>query len=149
MSGYKSHMYGGIILMIIVIHFFYHSFFNPSLIEILWYIIIAIMFALWPDVDIKSKGQKLFYIIFFITDIYLIITGQFKISAFFGLIIILPILSKHRGWTHSYLAMILIPSPILIYPMLSAGSIDLIGFPYYLAAITGYLSHLILDKKSL
>jgi len=149
MSGYKSHMYGGIILMIIVIHFFYHSFFNPSLIEILWYIIIATMFALWPDVDIKSKGQKLFYIIFFITDIYLIMTSQFKISAFFGLIIILPILSKHRGWTHSYLAMLLIPSPILIYPMLSVGSIDFVGFPYYLAAITGYLSHLILDRKSL
>ena len=107
------------------------------------------MFALWPDVDIKSKGQKLFYIIFFLTDLYLIFSSQFKISAFFGLIIILPILSKHRGWTHTYLAMLLIPSPILFYPMLSVGSIDFIGFPYYLAAITGYLSHLILDKKNL
>jgi len=142
-------MYGGLILMIIVIHFFYHSFFNPTLIEIFWYIIIATMFALWPDVDIKSKGQKLFYIIFFSTDLYLILTSQFKISAFFGLIIILPILSKHRGWTHTYLAMLLIPSPILFYPMLSIGSFDFIGFPYYLAAVTGYLSHLLLDRKSL
>ena len=149
MSGYKVHMYGGVILMIIVIHFFYHSFFNPSFIEIFWYIIIATMFALWPDVDIKSKGQKLFYIIFFLTDLYLIFSSQFKISAFFGLIIILPILSKHRGWTHTCLAMLLIPSPILFYPMIDIGSIDFIGFPYYLAAITGYLSHLILDKKSL
>ena len=82
---------GGVVLMIIVIHFFYHSLFTPSLLEIFWYLIIATMFALWPDVDIKSKGQKLFYIIFFITDIYLIYTSQFKISAFFGLLIILPI----------------------------------------------------------
>lgn len=140
-------MMGGVVLMIIVIHFFYHSFFSPSLLEIFWYLIIATMFALWPDVDIKSKGQKLFYIIFFITDIYLICTSQFKIAAFFGLLIILPILSKHRGWTHTYWAMLLIPSPILFYPMISGDTFDFIGFPYYLAAITGYFSHLFLDKK--
>ena len=29
----------------------------------------------------------------------------------------------------------------------NSNSINFIGFPYYLAAITGYLSHLMLDKK--
>ena len=96
---------------------------------------------------LNLKGQKLFYIIFFFTDIYLIVTSQYKSSAFFGLLIILPILSKHRGWTHSYWAMFLIPSPILIYPMLLENTFDVSGFPYYLSAITGYLSHLLLDKK--
>ena len=147
MSGYKGHMIGGFLLIVIVINLGYNIIFQPSFFEIIWYIIIAIMFALWPDVDIKSKGQKLFYIIFFFTDIYLIVTSQYKSSAFFGLLIILPILSKHRGWTHSYWAMFLIPSPILIYPMLSGSTFDISGFPYYLSAITGYFSHLLLDKK--
>ncbi len=147
MSGYRGHVAGGLVLITLVIHFFYHSFFNPSAIDIVWYVVIATMFALWPDVDIKSTGQKLFYLIFFITDLYLIFTSQFQASAFFGLLIILPILSKHRGWTHTYWAMLFIPMPILLYPMISNNSINFIGFPYYLAAITGYLSHLMLDKK--
>ena len=147
MSGYKWHMTGGIVLMLLVVHFIYHYFLTPSLYEISWYIILATMFALWPDVDIKSKGQKVFYILFFLIDVYLIFTSQFKISAFFGLLIILPILSKHRGWTHTYWAMFLIPAPILIYPILNNGLDDFSGAPYYLSAITGYFSHLLLDKK--
>ena len=134
--------------MMIVINLVFYNFISPTWIEILLYILVATMFALWPDVDIKSKGQKLFYILFFITDIYLILTEQFESSAFLGLFIIVPILSKHRGWTHSIPAMILIPSPILIYPMISEGEMEFFsGLPYYLAAITGYLSHILLDKK--
>ena len=34
------------------------------------------MFSLWPDVDIKSIGQKVFYSIFFLTDAILIFYFQ-------------------------------------------------------------------------
>ena len=148
MAGYKGHIAGGIILMMIVLNLVFYAFTSPSWIEIILYMLLAIMFALWPDVDIKSKGQKLFYILFFITDLYLIIVQKFEAAAFLGLFIIIPILSKHRGWTHSIPAMILIPSPILIYPMISGGTMEFFaGVPYYFAAITGYFSHILLDKK--
>ena len=116
--------------------------------EIIIFAAIAVMFSLWPDVDIKSIGQKVFYTIFFVTDAILVFYFQdYKTAAFFGLLIILPILAKHRGWTHSRLTAVLLPTPLLLVPMyVFEGSIAQ-GIPYYFAAVTGYFSHLFFDKK--
>jgi len=83
---------------------------------------------------------------FLITDIFLILQKEFETAAYFGLIIILPILAKHRGWTHSIPAMVLIPSPLLLYPVIMEGSINITGVYFYGAAVTGYFSHLVLDR---
>lgn len=147
MAGYKGHSVGAVVLLLVAMHYFGNTFHNPDLIDIILYGAIALMFGLWPDVDIKSKGQKIFYSIFFVTDLYLIINQEFEIAAYFGLIIILPILARHRGWTHTLTAMILIPLPILLYPMYDSGLATLAGLPYYAAAVTGYFSHLLLDKE--
>ena len=82
-----------------------------------------------------------------LVDLILIYLEEYKIAAYFGLIIILPILAKHRGWTHSIPAMFLIPSPILLYPIYVAGSYDFSGAPFYACAVTGYFSHLVLDGE--
>jgi hypothetical protein len=71
--------------------------------------VVAILGGLWPDVDTNSKGQNIFVGIAFITDIALIVTGHIEAAAFLGLLAMTPILGKHRGWTHSKLAMILVP----------------------------------------
>ena len=106
------------------------------------------MFSLWPDVDIKSIGQKLFYSIFFLTDVALIFYfKELETAAYFGLLIILPILAKHRGWTHSRITAVLLPTPLLLVPMGMYGGTLLEGLPYYFAAVTGYFSHLFFDKK--
>ena len=78
---------------------------------------------------------------------FLIFKEEYQIAAYFGLIIILPILAKHRGWTHSKIAMVLVPLPILLYPMYIKNSMDFSGAPYYAAAVTGYFSHLVLDGE--
>jgi membrane-bound metal-dependent hydrolase YbcI (DUF457 family) len=80
-----------------------------------------------------------------LADCYLIIMREFKIAAYLGLIIILPILSRHRGWTHSKIMMILMPLPLLLYPMYTTQTVTLIGLPYYIAAVVGYFSHLLFD----
>ena len=147
MASGKGHFAGGFIFFIIILHTISNYFYRPTPFDIIIYCILCLMFALWPDVDIKSKGQKLFYRIFFVVDIFFIYLEEYKIAAYFGLIIILPILSKHRGWTHSIPAMFLIPSPILLYPIYLSNSYDFSGMPYYVSAVTGYFSHLLLDKK--
>ena len=143
----KGHLFGGFIFVLIFLHTITNYFFRPDLFDIVLYIAIALMFSVWPDVDIKSIGQKFFYTIFFLTDCYLIYNDEYKIAAYFGLIIILPILAKHRGWTHSKIAMILVPIPILLYPMYINNFMDFSGAPYYAAAVTGYFSHLVLDGE--
>lgn len=106
---------------------------------------ICLLFGLWPDIDIYSKGQKIFYTIFFAIDIYLIYTEEFKAAAYFGLITILPILSKHRGWTHTWWAMFIVPSPFLLIPIFYMPDRKAAGIFLYGAAVVGYFSHLFAD----
>jgi membrane-bound metal-dependent hydrolase YbcI (DUF457 family) len=106
---------------------------------------ICLMFALWPDVDTNSKGQDLFYTIFFVADLVLIAARRFEEAAYLGLFAILPILGKHRGWTHTWWAMLLVPLPLVVLPYLLAPERPLAGLPFYGAAVAGYASHLLLD----
>ena len=57
--------------------------------------IVAMLFALFPDVDIKSKGQSLFYWLIFIVDALLIWNKQIQAATYLGVIALLPLLSKH------------------------------------------------------
>ena len=79
---------------------------------------IALLFGLWPDVDIKSKSQKIFYSVLFVLNVSLIFfLHRYLEAALLGLFAMLPILSKHRGWTHSKITMILLPSLFLAIPI--------------------------------
>ena len=109
---------------------------------VLW---LAVIFALFPDVDIKSKGQIMFYRVFFVLDVILLLNKYYVEAALLGFLALLPIISKHRGWTHTFWAMILVPSPILLGPMYLAKEPVLEGLPFYLGALAGYFSHLVAD----
>lgn len=117
---------------------------------------IAVLSGLWPDVDIKSKSQRLFYRIFLIIDIGLLFKQMFMESALLGFFAILPLIGKHRGWTHSRWFMFLLPLPFLLVPMYSPVKpfriselqfdyTNISGLPFYLASLIGYGTHLQLD----
>lgn len=106
---------------------------------------LAVLFGLWPDVDTNSKGQNIFYWTFFVLDITLILAENYRAAAYLGLLVMLPVLSKHRGWTHSKWAMLIVPLPFLILPRLANPGDPWVGLPYYGAAVTGYFSHLFFD----
>ena len=132
--------------------------------------IVALLFGLWPDVDITSKSQKIFYTVLFVLNAALIFVFKFYIvAALLGLFAMLPILSRHRGWTHSRITMILLPGLFLVfpvyieYPSWDIGWVELPdlldsllkwerlldvlqdGLIFYLAGVIGYASHLYLD----
>lgn len=107
--------------------------------------VIAILFGLWPDVDTNSKGQNIFFGIAFVADILLIVNGRLEAAAYLGLIAMTPVLAKHRGWTHSKWAMVLVPAPLVIIPYLYRPSVLLPAILLYGAAVVGYFSHLLLD----
>ncbi|WP_172961674.1 metal-dependent hydrolase [Desulfovibrio ferrophilus] len=106
---------------------------------------ITVLAALFPDVDTDSKGQSLFYAILAAVDLGLLIRGQFKWAAVIGFAAMLPALGHHRGWTHSWWAMFVIPLPILVLPVIFWEVHPLALAPFYAAAVLGYLSHLVLD----
>jgi membrane-bound metal-dependent hydrolase YbcI (DUF457 family) len=107
--------------------------------------IIAMLFALWPDIDTNSKGQDIFFTTGFLLDILLIWQGYIEAAAYFGLLAMTPIIGKHRGWTHSRLAMILVPLPIVLVSYLYRDALSITTVLIYGAAVAGYFSHLLLD----
>ena len=148
MASGKGHIVGGVVFFWFFITLMANYFFVPDAMEIVIYAAIILMFSLWPDVDIKGLGQKVFYSIFFITDLILIFYFQhYKAAAYFGLLIILPILAKHRGWTHYRATAIILPLPLIVVPLFVFDGTLFEGIPFYLAAVTGYFSHLFFDKK--
>jgi len=151
MSTYKKHILGGVIFFvplsfIIGLLFDYENLNNLEfLLQVGILLSITLLFSLWPDVDIKSKGQLIFYRIFIVVDLLLIVFQKHQEAAYLGLFAMIPLISKHRGWTHTYMATFLIPSPFLWIPILYTGSFSYQGLAYYLAAIAGYLSHRFID----
>lgn len=110
-------------------------------------LVIGVLFGLWPDVDTNSVGQNIFFGLAFLTDIVLIATGRFEAAAYLGLLAMTPIVGHHRGWTHSFLAMVLVPLPIVVVPYLHNQGILPVTIVVYGAAVVGYFSHLLLDGK--
>jgi hypothetical protein len=109
--------------------------------------VLAVLFGLFPDIDTNSKGQDIFFGLAFIADIFLIYQGKMAAAAFLGLLAMTPILGHHRGWTHSKVAMMLVPLPILIVPYLYNPAYLDTALVLYGAAVTGYFSHLLFDGK--
>ena len=103
--------------------------------------------ALFPDIDIASKSRNVIYSVVLIFDIILIKTGYLDWAAWLGFFAILFSLSKHRGFMHSLTAAILLPLPLLVIPIIISGKLRDIGIIYYISALFGILSHLVLDKK--
>lgn len=108
-------------------------------------LVLSILFALFPDIDTNSKGQNVFYGIALAFDVLLIWNGDLQAAAYLGLIAMLPVVGKHRGWTHSKLAMLLVPLPIILVPYTYDHQVLGITAVYYGAAVIGYFSHLLLD----
>lgn len=108
---------------------------------------IAMLFGLWPDIDTNSKGQDIFFGAGFLLDLVLIWQGYIEAAAYLGLLAMTPIVGKHRGWTHSKLAMVLVPLPIVIVSYLYRDAIVPAALLIYGAAVVGYFSHLLLDGR--
>jgi len=154
MSGYKGHIVGAIAVNAAYVGAV--RLFPGGMLErwdislqdwqlLVGLFVVAVLFGLFPDVDTNSMGQNIFFGIAFVAMIILIVTGKFEPAAYLGLLAMTPIVGKHRGWTHSKLAMVLVPSPILVIPYLNDHQIWTVGLLIYGAAVAGYFSHLLLD----
>ena len=186
MSMFREHWVGGLtaysvffivsLIVTVSVSILYGSPFdwNPTIalnpFGILTCFTIALLFGLFPDVDIKSKSQKIFYSVLFVLNLSLIFFFQrYLESAILGLFAMVPILSKHRGWTHSRITMILLPGLFLVIPLYVEYSGYGVGWKelpklldslveydnldetfrswlaFYVAGLIGYASHLYLD----
>ena len=157
MAGYRGHIVGAVVCTGVYIggvSLFSSGDVNgvaPYLLSeiqlIVGLMVIGVLFGLWPDVDTNSMGQNIFFGLAFVADIILIATGRLEAAAYLGLLAMTPIVGHHRGWTHSFLAMFLVPLPIVAVPYLHNQKLLPMTLVIYGAAVAGYFSHLLLDGK--
>lgn len=149
MPGYQGHLAGGLFFGIMGI---------VGAVMLGWLVLdpliaaglvgFCLLGALFPDVDTDSKGQNLYYTVFAMVDLGLILQKSYMWAAWLGFFAMLPAIGSHRGWTHTWWAMLLVPTPILALPAIMLGVDSVYPFlPFYVAFTTGYFSHLLLDGE--
>lgn len=108
---------------------------------------VCLLASLFPDVDTDSKGKRIFYGLLLVLDGYLLYRGDYKMAAFLGLFAILPGISAHRGWTHTWWAALCFPLPFVALAHYFLGVSWESALPWYLASLVGYFSHLAIDRE--
>ena len=147
MPGYRGHVAGGAIIWGgAFAGAVWLGILQPRIETAVVLFVAAVMGALFPDTDTDSKGQNLFYGILVVLDLAFMIKGLYRWAAVLGFCAMLPALGRHRGWTHTWWAMLLVPLPILLLPVIFFDQNPGRALPFYLSAVTGYFSHLLLDR---
>jgi len=144
MSSYKGHLCGGVFAFIVamaVVIFFV----APTLLAFVEWGAFCLAGSLFPDIDIKSKGQKLFYWLILALVVLLTIQSQWKLLSFISVITITPLLVNHRGIFHQLWFVIAVPCAIAYgIVLLSPGHTKIIVLNTFFF-IAGAISHLWLD----
>lgn len=144
MPNYKGHLVGGSVAFLIMRACL--ASFHPSFTTSMEWLLCALVGSLFPDVDITSKGQKLFARI--LAAVFLLCMVQQRIDgmALVGGLAFLPLLARHRGLFHRVWFLALIASccyggMLLIMPhYIGIFGWDLIFF------FIGAVSHILLDR---
>ena len=146
MPGYKGHIAGALAGTGAALGgAWWLRLYRPEPTVMLTLAAVAVLGALFPDVDTNSKGRHLYYRAAALAAAALILFKQYRIAAILGFCAMLPAIGSHRGWTHTWWAGLIIPGAALIG---AAAFLDVSWqtlVPYYLAAVLGYYSHLVLD----
>ena len=151
MPGYKGHLAGGVVAYAVTLFILK----NPQVtcVTAIGWLGATCAGALFPDIDIKSKGQKYFYWLLLFILLWSIwrfkalsSSSRFNVVASIAVISCLPMLIRHRGITHE---------PLFIVGSTSIGWFFISSlypgyaqefFFYALFFAIGALSHIWLDK---
>jgi hypothetical protein len=143
MPGYKGHLAGGCVAYGLVLGLLY-GYCASSLVAMRW-LFCTLAGSLFPDIDVKSKGQKYFYWVILGFFLLLIIERKFKVLAVSSIVSVFPMLVKHRGIFHKTWFVVL--APLTIWALIGSflPEYSYILFFDVLFFIVGALSHLWLD----
>ena len=144
MPGYKGHLVGGAAVYVLSLCCII-GVVKPSLLMASEWLIFTLAGALFPDVDIKSKGQKYFYFVVLFFFIAFAAQQKFEMLACCSFIVMVPMLVRHRGIFHNPLFVIAVP--LCVWGIISSlkPALSQRFFVDVLFFIVGALSHIWLD----
>ena len=144
MAGYQKHIGFGIFFYVIFTIMLYH-FLKPSPLLMVELLCVTIFGSLFPDIDIKSKGQYVLYVMLCIMTMPLYYLGYEQCIIWILWCALIPHIVKHRGIFHNplFLGLMLIVIWCTIHCINHAFSYFLL--PHFFYFFGGNCSHLILD----
>jgi len=144
MPGYRGHLLGGAVTYLGILHMIEPASLPASV--IVSGFIFCMIGALFPDIDIKSKGQKLFYSIALCVLCSFLYYERTDLFIGLSLLAVVPLLVKHRGLFHQiwFLIFISITTGLVIGSFHAKYSVWAMKNALFFLA--GTISHIILDK---
>ncbi len=144
MPGYKEHLLGGAAAFGVT--FAIIGSCCASRLTAGEWLLCSLLGSLFPDVDIKSKGQKVFYSILLVVLIVLIIKQRLDLLAGLSLCAVVPLIVRHRGIFHNPLFVAALPFTVWFLLQTVFPDYKHILFYDTLFFVVGAISHLILDR---
>jgi membrane-bound metal-dependent hydrolase YbcI (DUF457 family) len=144
MPNYKGHLVGGMVAYGLLF-FGVFAAQKPSLSIAGEWLLFTLAGALFPDIDIKSKGQKYFYYLALLFFIVFAAQRRYEMLSCCSFLIISPMLARHRGIFHN--PWFVTATPLIFWLLISAAFPHLSRQLFYdtLFFIFGALSHIWLD----
>ena len=131
MGSWKTHLIGGGVAYLAMLQIY-----KIPLGDSLIYLALILFFSMFPDIDTKSKIQKWLSSIFFMLEIFYILTEQYFECALIGIFVTSWLIFPHRKLYHN-LPFLLVLNFIIYY---------FFGDAIAIAVALGWISHLFLDK---
>ena len=98
MPSYRGHLVGGLVTYIVILQLCKNMHLSGFM--IIQGLVFCLLGALFPDIDVKSKGQKVFYSMLLLLLCFLLYKKMYCLFAVMSLLGIIPILVRHRGIFH-------------------------------------------------
>lgn len=144
MPGYRSHLVGGFVTYLAIIQAI--SWYNPSHMTIIQGFLFCLLGALFPDIDVKSKGQNVFYSILLCLMILLLYKQQYCLFTVLSLLGVIPMLVKHRGIFHHLWFLLLLSIIATGIVKLWCGYFAIVMINNCWFFFAGAVSHVVLDR---
>ena len=146
MPSYRGHLAGGAATFILVQQLTQKVAIFPKSPKYLFLAAMACALgSLFPDIDTKSMGQKIFYMILSMLTFASIISKQWALLPAIFPVVLLPFLVRHRGITHRILFVTLVPLLIPLIVSTCTPGFYKTAWLIYIYFTSGALSHLALD----
>ncbi len=146
MPSYRGHLIGGLIAGSLAIGALTSAcMIQPTFYGCTEWLFICLLGSLFPDIDIKSKGQKVFYWLLFGIYLYLFNNGQYQEMCMLSFLALSPMLVRHRGLFHQWWFVIGFPSALCLMACHHYTSYQTMLYINTFFFIVGALSHLVLD----
>jgi len=153
MPSWKVHLIFNSLILFLWIRFLFNYNLINNYVLLIFLMFFNMFLTVFPDVDSsKSKIRNIFAVILAsITAVYLFLSSNFNfvylLIGFISFYIIFRFFpTKHRGFTHSFWFSTLLSFIITTTIWITFSSSLLNLSIYFLLILSGYLSHLFLDK---